>query len=301
MKLISGSSNSILAKKLAETLKIEQLNVEISRFSNGEKRVWINADQSKVKGQNIILVQSFTQPVDEHVMEFLLLVDALERLGARHINAIIPWLGYSIQDKVFREGEPLSAKVVANLISNSYIKRTFLLDLHNSSIPGFFSRPTHHLSAINLFAEYSKQKFDTGEVVVTSPDFGGLKRARQFAQLLDVPLSNIDKNRDLKTGEVTAIGLHGDVKDKKVLVFDDFINSGSTVIETDRILKEHGAKSVHFFATHGLFVNNAFETLNKADLDEIIITDSVYHQDLPNYITPLSTAKLFADELSDWM
>lgn len=247
MKLISGSANPLLGKKLADTLGIEQIDVEISRFSNGEKRVWIKGN-GKIRGQNIILVQSFTQPVDEHIMEFLLLVDALERLGARHVNAIIPWLGYSIQDKVFREGEPLSAKVVADLISNSYIKRTFLLDLHNSSIPGFFSRPTHHLSAINLFAEYARQKFNLSDVVVTSPDFGGLKRARQFAQILDVPLSNIDKNRDLKTGEVTAIGLHGDVEGKQVLVFDDFINSGSTVIETDRILKENGAQSVHFFA-----------------------------------------------------
>src|SRR5690606_38305320 len=115
-----------------------------TKFPNGEKRVWI---KDKVRGENITIVQSFSEPTDEHIMEFLLLTDALERMGARHINVVIPWLGYSLQDKVFREGEAIAAKVVANLISHAYVKRVFLLDVHNTSIPGFFSVPTHHLTA----------------------------------------------------------------------------------------------------------------------------------------------------------
>src|SRR5690348_3446130 len=148
MKLISGQSNRPLATSLAHQLSIPLVDIDIETFANGEKKILIKDD---VQGENIVLVQSFTQPVDEHIMEFLLIIDALERMGARHINAVIPWLGYSMQDKAFRAGEPLSAKVVANLVSNSYIKRTFLLDTHNTSIVGFFSVPTHHSIALPLF------------------------------------------------------------------------------------------------------------------------------------------------------
>lgn len=297
MKIIAGSSNTALAQSIAKHLDSELISVEISKFANDEKRVWIN---DSVKGQNVALVQSFSQPVDEHIMEFLLMADALERLGARHINLILPWMGYSLQDKVFRDGEAIAAKVVANLVSTAHIKRVFLMDVHNSSTPGFFSIPTHHLSALDMFVEYVKATFPIEECVVASPDFGGIKRSRVFANQLGLDMVNIDKHRDLASGEVTAVGLAGDVTNKIVLINDDCILSGGTIIEAAELLKERGAKEVHFLATHGLFVNGAVDRLEKSQADSIIITDTIAQPKQSKKIKVLSVAPLLAESLKAW-
>ncbi len=299
MKLVSGSSNPEIATSLAKHLNIPLVDVDISKFSNDEKRILI---KGKVKGENIILVQSFSAPVDENVMETLLLADALERLGARHVNIVIPWMGYSLQDKMFRDGEPISAKVVADLISNAYAKRVFLLDIHNTSLPGFFSIPTHHLSALDLFVHYVKDHFKLAETVIASPDFGGLKRARVFANKLDLDLVNIDKERDLHTGKVKASDVQGgEVAGKHVILFDDVIVSGSTVVEAARLLKERGATQVCFFCTHGLFVNAGMDKIESSDVDKVIITNSVSHPQLSSKIEVLDVAPLFAEELKEWL
>ena len=297
LKVISGSSNQALAHQVAKQLNQELIDVELSTFANGEKRVWIKGD---VQGKNVVLVQSFSAPTDEHIMEFLLLSDALERLGARHINLVLPWMGYSLQDKSFREGEPIAAKVVANLVSNAYVKRVFLLDQHNSSTPGFFSIPTRHLSAISLFEQYAREHFDLQNVVVASPDFGGLKRARQFANKLGgVPLINIDKNRDLRTGEITAMDLHGDVQGKTVLLFDDVINSGGTVVSSAEVLKDNGAQAVHFMATHGIFANNGQQRVLESRIDTVIVTNSIAQQPHEKILV-LDTSAIFASDLAVW-
>lgn len=298
MFVISGSSNPQLAVEIAQLMGLELVTVEIGVFPNGEKRINIQKD---VHGQNIVLVQSFSAPTDEYIMEFLLLADALERMGARHINAVIPWMGYSLQDKVFRNGEPLSAKVVADLVSQSYIKRVLLLDLHNMSIPGFYSVPTRQLSALELFADHIEKTFEHDKLVIASPDFGGLKRAREFAKNLDVDLVNIDKQRDLRTGQVTATSVHGDVKDKIVILFDDSVVSGGTVIETAKLLKEQGANSVHFLATHGLFVNDSQNNIQQSTVDSVLVTNSIQHASLVPKITELSVASLFAESLKHWL
>lgn len=298
MKLLAGSANPTLAKKIATGLGIEQLAVESQHFANGGRRVHIT---SKARGENIILVQSFSEPTDQHIIETLLLIDALERMGARHINLVIPWMGYSFQDKVFREGEPIAAKVIANVLSNTYTKRAFLLDLHNPSIPGFFSLPTHHLSALGMFVEHAKKNVNLKNAVVASPDFGGLKRARSFAQELDLPLINIDKHRDLNSGQVTAVGLHGDASGKTILLFDDSILSGGTVAEAAKLLKEQGAQQVIFFATHGLLVGNGREKLQQSAVDQVVITNSVHQADLPTKIVQLDCSAIFVEELRDWM
>jgi ribose-phosphate pyrophosphokinase len=297
MKVIAGSSNPTLAKEIADGLQLELIQTEINTFANGEKRVWI---KDTIRGENVILVQTFSQPADEHIMEFLLLVDALQRLGARHVNAVIPWLGYSLQDKVFREGEPIASKVVADLISHAYVKRAFLMDLHNSSTPGFFSIPTHHLSAMPLFIEYVRQNFDVSQSVVASPDFGGIKRARTFASKLEVELVNIDKHRDLTTGETTAMGLHGNVQGKNVFILDDVINTGSTVVTAGSFLKSQGAKSVHFMSTHGIFADNGQDRVDTSEVDSVIVTNSI-PQDVPSKkIKTISCAPLFCEALATW-
>lgn len=297
MKLIAGSSNVVLAEHIGQQLGLVLSEVELSTFPNGEKRVWI---KDAIQGHNVFLVQSFSEPTDEHIMEFLLLSDALERLGARHINLVLPWMGYSLQDKVFRTGEPIAAKVVANLVSNAYIKRVFLLDLHNSSTPGFFSIPTQHLSALDLFVEYARQTFDLSSFVVASPDFGGLKRARVFAEKLELDLVNIDKHRNLQTGEVTAMGINGEVAGKSIIVFDDTINGGSTVTRSAEILKQNGAQAVHFFATHGPLVKSAFEMIENSPVDSVVISNSIAHDQLTSKFKVIDVAPLFATELKAW-
>lgn len=297
MKIISGSSNPDLARRIAHHLSLDLLEVEITHFANGEKRVWV---KDSVKGQNIIIVQSFSQPVDEHIMEFLLMVDALERGGARHINAVIPWLGYSLQDKVFRDGEPIAAKVVANLISNAYIKRGFLLDLHNSSTPGFFSIPVQHISAIDYFVRYCEQHFDLENALVASPDFGGLKRSKVFSEKLGLELIKIDKYRDLQTGDIVEMGVNGDVTGKVVILFDDIINSGSTVVNAAEILKQSGAREVHFLASHGIFADNGLDTVAASQVDSVIVTNSIAHKSLPKQVKILDVSELFAEALSTW-
>lgn len=302
MNIISGSSNQQLAQNLVDVLQNQNqetslIECELSKFANDEKRVWIK-DENKVRGQKVVLIQSFSTPVDENVIESLLLIDALERLGAKEVSVLIPWMGYSLQDKVFREGEAIAAKVVADLISNSFASRVFLLDLHNPSIPGFFSIPTYHLSAKKLFLEYLKQHLSLDQAVVVSPDFGGLKRARDFANSLDLPLLNIDKSRDLKTGVVTAHALHGgEVEGKDAIVFDDVIVSGGTVAKAASLLKKEGAKRVFFIATHGIFCNDGLQVIDQSEVDQVLVSDSIAQNKKSSKLTQLSLAPLFAKTL----
>jgi len=298
MLLLSGSSNQPLADELAQQLEIDILPVDIEQFPNSEKRVLIKGD---VVNQDVVVVQSLAAPVDENIMELLLLTDALERAGADQVHAVIPWLGYSLQDKVFRPGESLSAKVVSNLISQSFIDRVLLIDIHNKSIPGFFSVPTTVLSGLELFAGYIEQRWEHDNLVVCSPDFGGLKRARELAVRLGINLTNIDKQRDLQTGQVTATAVHGDVKDKTVVIFDDCIVGGGTVIESAKILKESGAKEVHFVSTHGLFTGDAQDRIAESDVDSVIITNSIHHPQLSSKISQISVAPLFTEALKSWL
>ena len=210
-------------------------------------------------------------------------------------------MGYSLQDKVFTNGSPISAKVVADLISNSDVKRIFLLDLHNTSIPGFFSTPAHHNTAMKIFVNYAKKHFVHEKSIVVSPDFGGLKRARVFADKLNLDLINIDKHRDYKTGKVTPVNLTGDVKNKICLIYDDVINTGGTVVETAKYLKSKGAAKVHFLVTHGLFAGNGLELMENKNIDSVIITNSIHHDSLPNKVKILDCAPIFAKNLKKWV
>lgn len=308
MNIISGSSNPELAKLITQSLnqKVPELNsqlveIEISKFANDEKRVWIK-DEDKVRGQKICLVQSFSKPVDENLVETLLIIDALERLGAKEVSLVIPWMGYSLQDKVFREGESIAAKVVADTISNSFVSRVFLLDLHNPSIPGFFSVPTYHLSAGNLFIDYLKSNDYLNNAVVVSPDFGGLKASRSFAKKLDLPLLNIDKSRDFKTGIVTAHSLRGgEIAGKNAIIFDDVIVSGGTAAQAAGLLKKEGALKVIFATTHGIFCNNGINIIAQSEIDHVVISNSITQTEKLNKIKQVDLSALFVNALIDWI
>jgi ribose-phosphate pyrophosphokinase len=298
MKIISGTSNKALALSIAQKLNSKLVDVEINQFKNGEKRVWI---KENLNGENVVLIQSFSQPVDEYIIEFLLIADALERAGARHVSAVLPWLGYSLQDKLFRTGEPISAKVIANLVSKAYIKRVHLLDLHNTSIPGFFSIPTHHHTPLDMFSTYIQKNIDMKKAVVVSPDFGGIKRARTLAQNINLELINIDKHRDFKTGKVTPMGISGKVTDKICIIYDDLINTGSTVIEASKFLKLKGAKEVHFLASHGIFAQNGLDLMTDESIDSVVITNSIQHNQLTDKIKVLDITDVFVKALKTWM
>lgn len=308
MNIISGSSNLELATSITQTLNqkfptqnSQLIQVEITKFPNDEKKVWIK-DEYKVRGQKICMVQSFSKPVDENIIETLLIIDALERLGAREVSLIIPWMGYSLQDKVFRDGEAIAAKVIADMISNSFVSRVFLLDLHNPSIPGFFSVPTYHLSAGNLFIDYLKTNNYLDNAVVVSPDFGGLKKSRILAKQLDLPLLNVDKSRDLKTGIVTAHALHGgEIAGKNAILFDDVIVSGSTAAKTASLLKKEGALKVIFTATHGIFCNDGINTMIQSEIDHVVISNSITQVEKVNKIKQIDLSTLFVNALIDWI
>lgn len=294
MLIFSLSSHPELGAKIASLLNVTIGQVDITQFPNGETRLQL---MTPVEGQEVVVVQSLTQPVDTNTMELLLMADALERAGAKQVTAIIPWLGYSLQDKVFRPGEPLAARVVADIISHGFIHKIILLDLHNPSIAGFFSKPTDHLRALPLFVEYVEKKFETKNCVVVSPDFGGIKAAQVFADALQLPTANVNKQRDLQTGKVSTVGIAGEVSTKICLVYDDVINTGSTVGEVAKFLKDQGAKEVHFLVTHALLASSAKEKLDHEAIDSVIVTDSVYHAELPKKVKVISIAELVAQRI----
>ncbi|TXH06604.1 MAG: ribose-phosphate pyrophosphokinase, partial [Candidatus Moraniibacteriota bacterium] len=271
MQLFGGASNQILVKKIGE-LGVSIGNVNISKFANDEKRVSVG------KGSGVAaILQSFSSPVDENIIEFCLLSDALTRAGYSELVGVIPWLGYSKQDKVFLPGEALSAKVIAQIIQTTKIKKLITFDLHNRAITGFFDIPVLELSAKPLFRDYFAQKIgvDTDNCVVVAPDEGAVKASAAIARELGVPIAYMDKRRDLKTGEVSVVGMSGEVAGKHVIIVDDMIVTGSTMMESAEYLKKMGAISVSVAATHHLYLPGVQEKLEKSEIDEVVVSDSV--------------------------
>jgi len=295
MKIFAGSSNPKLAKKIAKELRVKLGKIELSRFANNEARVWIKED---VINKKAVIVQSFSYPPDEHLMEFCLICDALKRLGARKIIAVIPWLGYCVQDKVFRPGEPLSSKVIAKILQSLKINRIVTLDLHNETIAGFFDFSFTHLSATQVFIDYFAQK-KIGIDSIISPDVGALKRATIFAQALNLPLTVINKKRNLITGKVSILGVNNEVKGKKVLVVDDFISTGGTLIKTANFLKEKGAQKVYAAITHHFYVKRVQEKVDKSQLDQLFVTDTIKPPEKINSkkLKIISIGKLLAENI----
>lgn len=296
MNVLAGSSHPQLAEKIASLLQTSVVPREISCFANGEKRIIVD---TSVRGEDLLIVQALSRPVDEHVIETLLLADAAKRAGAKNIRLFLPWFGYSFQDKVFREGEPLSAEVLARVLDSVRAKEIFFLDLHNSfQIPQFFKTKTHHLSAGSVFAHYIRENHSLENALVVSPDYGGMIRSQQFAQALELPITVIKKRRDLNTRKIISSELEGDVRGKTAFVFDDAIFSGGTTAEISQLLKENGATAVHFFATHGLFTGNAQETLTASAVDSVVTTNSLPQEINMGNIVVLDISKVLVENIS---
>jgi ribose-phosphate pyrophosphokinase len=266
MQIFAGSASQELGKKIGNLGK-----VRLEKFANGENRVQIL--EAKVESE-VALLQSLSNPTNDNLVEFCLLCDALKRKGAKEIVGVVPWLGYSKQDKVFLPGEALGAKVIAKILQTSGITKLITFDLHNRAILGFFDIPVIELSAKPLFLEYLRTLV-SDKMIVVAPDEGAVKSSGYFARELGVPIVYMDKRRDLSSGEVSIVGMSGDVALKEVVVVDDMIATGATLIETARFLKSKGALKVTVCATHHLYVPGAQERLAKSVIDEVVVCDTV--------------------------
>jgi len=271
MKVYSGSSNIPLAKKIAKELGADFGSVELSQFANGEARVYV---QDKSVNTKVIVVQSFSYPPDKHIMEFCLLCDAIRRKGARHIIAVIPWMGYCVQDKVFRRGEPLSSKVIANIIETTKADNIITIDLHNQTIEGFFETPFKELFTTGTIIEYLKNE-DLKIDGIISPDVGAFKKASIFARNFELPMVTINKKRDLKTGKTSIIGVDGKIEGKRVLIVDDFISTGGTLMQSADYLKEQGVKKVYAALAHHFYIDGVQEKIEKSKIDRLYVANTI--------------------------
>lgn len=269
--IFSGNSNLPLAQKIASELNTTLNKAEIIRFADSECRVRIEED---IEGKDIFIIQSLSNPVDENLMEFLLMGDAAKRGEARKLIAVLPYHGYARQDRIHRPGECLSAHVVAHLIESVGFDKLITCELHNEAILGFFEIPVIHVSGLSVFqSEIEKIKKD---VVVITPDAGALKRAQRFAENLDLPLAFIEKKRDLNTAhKILSMKVVGDVENKIAIIVDDVIVTGGTLVNATYLLKEKGAKQVIAVATHADFVGGADKILQDSPLDKVWVTDTI--------------------------
>ncbi|MDQ0223547.1 ribose-phosphate diphosphokinase [Streptococcus moroccensis] len=294
IKLFSLNSNRELAEKISKETGIPLGKMSSRQFSDGE--IQINIEES-VRGIDVYIIQSTSYPVNNHLMELLIMIDACNRASANSINIVMPYFGYARQDRVARSREPITAKLVANMLVKAGVDRVLTLDLHASQIQGFFDIPVDNLYTIPLFAEYCVSLGLKGsDVVVVSPKNSGIKRARSLAEYLDAPIAIIDHEED-DAGRQKGY-IIGEVDGKIALLIDDILNTGVTFTEASHTLQREGATEIYAFASHGLFASKAAEKLNAAPIKEIVVTDSVAtKEETPNHVKYLSASQLIADAL----
>jgi len=270
IKLLSGIASRKLMEDIARYLEVVPAESMVSRFSDGEIRVQI---LENVRGDDVFIVQS-TQPPADNLMELLLLIDAARRASASRVTAVIPYFGYARQDRKDQPRVPISSKLVANLIERAGADRVLTVDLHADQIQGFFDIPVDNLYATPIFREYFGH-LDPRKYVIVSPDIGSIKRARHMANKLgNLPIALVDKRRP-SPNRAEVINIVGEVSGKDLLIVDDIIDTGSTLCEAAKALKEKGANLIRAAATHGLFSGNAGEKIDRAPIDEVVVTDTL--------------------------
>lgn len=295
--ILGGRSNPSLAKKIADYLGLELGKTLVSEFADGE--IFVKIEES-IRGSDIFIIQSTCNPSNQNLMELLIMIDAAKRASAERITAVIPYFGYARQDRKAEPRVPITAKLVANLITTAGADRVLTMDLHADQIQGFFDIPVDHLYAFPVFIDYLKENYeDIGDFVVVAPDMGGVRRARFLASFLDLNIAIIDKRR---TGYNVAevMNLVGEVKGRNTVLIDDIVDTGGTVAKASKKLKEEGAKKVIVMATHPVLSGNAKEKLSDDAIDEIVVTDTIpipEEKMLPK-IKVLSVYKLFAEAIA---
>ena len=275
IKLFSLSSNHPLAEKIAAEVGVPLSDISVKRFADGE--VQINIEES-VRGANVFVSQSTSQPVNDNLMELLIMIDALKRASAEQINVVMPYYGYARQDRKARSREPITAKLVANMIERAGATRVMALDLHAAQIQGFFDLPMDHLQGAPLLADYLIETgiADKENAVVVSPDHGGMTRARNLNNMLglDAPVAVIDKRRP-KPNVAEVGSIVGDVAGKTAIMIDDMIDTAGTITQGAQLVMEHGAKEVYVVASHAVFSGPALERLQNSVFKKVIVTDSI--------------------------
>ena len=271
MKIVSGNSNIQLAKDVARYLKVPLVDAVIKKFPDKEIFVEI---QENVRGEDVFVMQSTSFPANDHVMELLITIDALKRGSAKRIAAIMPYYGYARQDRKSGPRTPISAKLVANLISVAGADRALMVDLHAGQIQGFFDIPTDNLFAAPVFIDDIKKKFSGKDPVIISPDVGGVVRARAFAKRMNAGLAIADKRRE-KAGESEVMNIIGDVKDKTCILLDDIADSAGTLCNAAKALKDNGAKEIFSYIAHGVLSGEALKRIEGSAIKELVLTDSI--------------------------
>ncbi|AGF76114.1 ribose-phosphate pyrophosphokinase [Bartonella vinsonii] len=271
MKLFCGNSNPRLAEDVTNYLNIPLGKATVKRFADQEIFVELHEN---VRGQDVFVLQSTSYPANDHLMELLIMIDALRRSSARRITAVIPYFGYARQDRKPGPRTPISAKLVANLITEAGAHRVLTLDLHAGQIQGFFDIPTDNLYAVPVIARDVKMHYSLENVIVVSPDVGGVVRARSLAKRLNSLLAIVDKRRE-RPGESEVMNIIGDVSGKDCLLLDDIVDSGGTLCNAASALLKHGANSVTAYITHGVLSGSAIERITNSEMKELVITDSI--------------------------
>ena len=294
MKLFALNSNQEIAKKISEVAGIPLGKLSSRQFSDGE--IQINIEES-VRGYDIYIIQSTSYPVNNHLLELLIMVDACQRASAHTVNVVLPYFGYARQDRTAAPREPITAKLVANMLVKAGVDRVVTLDLHAVQVQGFFDIPVDNLFTIPLFADhYIKQGLTGSDVVVVSPKNSGVKRARNLAEYLDAPIAIIDYAQDDASRDEGYI--IGDVKGKKAILIDDILNTGKTFSEAAKIVQRDGATEIYAVSSHGLFVKGAAELLDQAPIKEILVTDSVATKEQkPKNVKYITASELIGDAL----
>ncbi|MBB5752009.1 ribose-phosphate diphosphokinase [Prosthecomicrobium pneumaticum] len=271
MKLVAGNSNRVIADAIATYLEIPLAKCLVRRFADQEIFVEI---QENVRGEDVFVVQSTSYPANDNLMELLILIDALRRASARRITAVLPYFGYARQDRKPSARTPISAKLVANLITHAGADRVLTLDLHAGQIQGFFDIPTDNLFSVPVMSRDIKEHYDLANVMVVSPDVGGVVRARALAKRIDAPLAIVDKRRE-RPGESEVMNIIGNVAGRDCILFDDIVDSGGTLCNAADALIANGARSVVAYITHGVLSGGAVTRITSSRLKELVITDSI--------------------------
>ena len=299
LKIFTGNANPALAKEICDYLGLPLGEAFVGRFNNGEVQIMI--DES-VRGKDVFIIQPTSYPVNDNLMELMVMADALKRASARHITAVVPYYGYARQDRKTRGREPITAKLVANLMQTSGITRLVTIDLHAGQIQGFFDIPVDHLMGAPLIADYFDRHGLVGDdVVIVSPDHGGVTRARKLAQFLQTPIAIIDKRRSVtKMNTSEVMNIIGNVKGKKCILIDDMIDTAGTICHAADALAEAGATAVYASCTHPVLSGPALENIEKSAIQKLVVLDTIYlpEERLIDKIEQISIAELIAEAIT---
>mgnify|MGYP000844294123 CR=1 FL=1 len=298
LKTFSGNANPKLAKEIADYLGLELGKAFVGKFNNGEVQVMI--DES-VRGKDVFLIQPTSQPANDNLMELLIMADALKRASANHITAVVPYYGYARQDRKTRGREPITSKLVADLMTTSGITRVVTVDLHAGQIQGFFDVPVDHLGSASIIARYINQKkeeTDLGDIVVVSPDLGGVTRARDLADRVNAPIAIIEKRRP-RPGVAEVMNIIGDVKGRNCFVVDDIVDTAGSLCEGAKALMEYGAAGVYAAVCHPVLTDPATERIKESVLKELVVTNSlpIEKEKMQDKLTVLSVAPLLGEAI----